>query len=164
MGVRCYTPVSSLSSGRRGCILRTTTSFAVSTMAPKKPKQTPAWVATTAATAKVKVKLKSGDLKGIKKLFVDMIGKQVVDEWISKARDCGNAYAHGDAVPATVGTHAEHVHSVVPSHPAFGGHCHDVHNRHLWLRAPDKPHERLADRVPDPNGARLPALSNVVVH
>jgi hypothetical protein len=55
-------------------------------MAPKKPKQTPAWVASTAATAKVKVKLKSGDLKGIKKLFVDMIGKQVVDEWISIKR------------------------------------------------------------------------------
>ncbi len=45
-------------------------------------------MASTAATAKVKVKLKSGDLKGIKKLFVDMIGKhwQVVDEWISIKR------------------------------------------------------------------------------
>jgi hypothetical protein len=33
------------------------------------------------------------------------------------------------------------------SHSAFGGHCHDRDaHRHLrvWLRAPDKPHERLA--------------------
>jgi hypothetical protein len=55
-----------------------------------------------------------------------------------------------------VGTHAKHAHRAVPSHSAFGasGHCHDAHNRRLWLVAPDKPHGRLPDRAPlaDPNG------------
>ena len=29
-----------------------------------------------------------------------------------------------------------HVHRTVPVHSPFGGHCHDAHNRHVWLRAP----------------------------
>ncbi len=95
------------------------------------------------------------------------------------ACDCAKAYGRGDspdsdAAPATVpvGTHAtsKHAHRAdcgavqVPCHSAFqvGGHCHDARNRHLWLRAPDKPHERLADRAPRSPGHSGRVLGVVV--
>jgi hypothetical protein len=104
-------------------------------------------------------------IENYRNFFADVTGKQVVDEWTANsvwlckkpslmsmpfkrlwARMLSMFTAHFQLMLRSVAIAI------------------DVPNRHLRLRAPHEPHERLAGRVRNPDGARLPALSNVVVH
>jgi hypothetical protein len=104
-------------------------------------------------------------LENYKKFFPDVTGKQVVDEWtaikrmvVQKKQLMMMPFKRLWARMLSMFT--AHFQLMLRSMAI----AIDVPNRHLRLRAPHEPHERLADRVPKPNGARLPALSNVVVH
>ena len=99
------------------------------------------------------------------KFVADVTGKQVVDEWTAIKRMVVQT-------PSLMSMPFKRLWARMLS--MFTAHFQlmlrsvaiaiDVSNRHLRLRAPHEPHERLAGRVRTPNGARLPALSNVVVH
>ena len=103
-------------------------------------------------------------IENYRKFFADVTGKQVVDEWTAIKRMVVQT-------PSLMSMPFKRLWARMLSMftAQFPLILHLVaiamtFTTDTWLRAPHKPHERLADRVPKPNGARLPALSNLVVH